>query len=391
MQDWTRFRGPNGTGHAQPTGVSATFTDKDIRWKATLPGEGHSSPVVMGEAVFVTAAERETGKRHLVCLDTKTGKERWRQSFPFKAYHTHELNTAASATPTVDKERVYATWPAPEGFVVTAHTLAGKPVWQRDFGAFPTQHGGASSPLLYDGLLIFGREPENAPGSLLALDAKTGQTRWEVKRPSKDAPYSVPLLYQPEKTAPAQLIFTSTAHGMTSVEAKTGQVLWEVPELFSFRCVGSPILAGGLLVAGSGVGNGSRLMVALKPGPGGTKPEVAWKLTRGTPYVPCPLFVNNLLFLWGDNGIVNCVKPESGETVWQERVGGNFYGSPVFCEGKLWAMSNKGELVVIEAARTFKLVARHDLGEITNATPAFGEKTLYLRTLSHLMAVSAPV
>ncbi|WP_309695844.1 PQQ-binding-like beta-propeller repeat protein [Armatimonas sp.] len=387
MQDWTRFRGPNGTGIGVPTGVAADYTDKDIRWKATLPGEGHSSPVLMGESVFVTAAQRETGKRHLICLDTKTGKERWRQSFDYKAYHTHELNTAASATPTVDKERVYSTWPAPESFVVVAHTLAGKEVWRRDFGEFPTQHGGGSASILHDGLLIFSREPENAPGSLLALDVKTGQTRWEVKRPSKDAPYAVPMLYQPTPTAPVQLLFCSTLQGITSVEAKTGKVLWETPGLFTYRCVGSPVAAGGLIFAGTGVGNGSRLFVALKPGTSGAKPEVAWKLTRGTPYVPCPLYANDLLFLWGDGGIVNCVKPESGETIWQERVGGNFYGSPVFCEGKLWAMSNKGELIVIAAEKTFKVLGRHELGEITNATPAFGEKTLYLRTLSHLTAV----
>lgn len=388
MQDWTRFRGPNGTGIGQPTGVAADFTDKDVRWKATLPGEGHSSPVLMGESVLVTAAQREAGKRHLVCLDTKTGKERWRQSFDFKVYHTHELNTAASATPTVDKERVYATWPSDQNFVVTAHTLAGKPVWQREFGAFPTQHGGASAPILYDGMLIFSREPENAPGGLVALDAKTGQTRWEVKRPSKDAPYAVPMLYQPEKTAPMQLLFASTAQGITSVEAATGKVLWDLPGLFSLRCVGSPIFAGGLIFAGTGVGNGSRLFVALRPGANGGKPELAWKQTRNTPYVPCPLYANDLLFLWGDGGVVHCVKPTTGETVWLERVGGNFYGSPVFCEGKLWATSNKGELVVIAAEKTFKVLGRHDLGEITNATPAFGEKTLYLRTLSHLTAVS---
>lgn len=387
MQSWTRFRGPNGTGHAEPVGVRADFSEQDIRWKVTLPGEGHSSPVVMGESVFVTAAQKETRKRHLVCLDTKTGKERWRQSLDFTVYHTHELNTAASATPTVDKDRVYTTWPEDGRFVVTAHTLTGKPVWERDFGAFPTQHGGASSPILHNGLLILSHEPENANGSLLALDVKTGATRWEVKRPSKDAPYAVPFLYQPAPTDPVQLLFASTLHGITSVEAATGKVLWDMPGLFTFRCVGSPISASGLIFAGTGVGNGSRLFVALKPGASGQKPEVAWKLTRSTPYVPSPIFDNGLLFLWGDNGIVNCVKPETGETLWLERVGGTFYGSPVLCEGKLWALSNKGELVVIAADKTFKLLARHDLGEGTNSTPSFGEKTLYLRTLSHLMAV----
>ena len=380
MENWTRFRGPNGTGHAETKGINPTR----VRWKATLPGEGHSSPVLSANAVFVTAAQNDKGKRHLVCLDAKTGKERWRQSFDYKVYRTHEYNTAASATPTTDAQHVYALWPAPEGFVATAHTHDGKEVWRRDFGPFTTQHGGGSSPIVYKDTVIFAREPENGPGGLVCLDAKTGKDRWEMKRPSKYAPYMVPILYQPDKSGPAQLIFTSTAHGITSVEADTGKLAWELKGVFKLRCVGSPILANGLIVTSSGVGNGDRLLVAVRPGP---TPEVIWKMVRGAPYVPSPLAVNDLLFLWGDGGIVSCVKPETGEQIWQERAGGNYFSSPVFSEGKLWSVNTKGELVVIDAGRTFKVVARQDLGEPSHATPAFGPDTLYVRTLTQLHAI----
>ena len=380
MNGWTRFRGPNGAGIGPDVSVPATFTEKNVRWRAALPGEGHSSPVIAGGKVFVTSAEGEKGQRHLLCFDAKNGKELWRQSFAYKTYHTHELNTAASSTPTVDAERVYSLWPAPEGFVAVAHTLGGKAVWRRELGAFETQHGGASSPILESGLLIFSREPENGDGALLALDPKTGRTVWEVKRPSRDAPYSVPTLL-----APGKLVFSSTAHGVTCLDPKTGKLHWEMPDLFRYRCVGSPILAGGNLIATSGVGNGSRLMVALKPG--AEKPTVAWTLTRGAPYVPTPIAQNNLLFLWADGGIVTCVRPDSGQTVWQERVGGTFYGSPVLSSGKLWAMSAKGELVAIAASEKFALLGKTDLGAPSNATPAIDGGTLYLRTVRHLLAV----
>jgi outer membrane protein assembly factor BamB len=386
MPDWTRFRGPNGSGIGEKTTVPAQLTPRDVRWRTELVGEGHSSPVIARGRVFVTTAER--GKRHLLCLDTRSGKELWRQSFAYRAYHTHALNSAASATPAVDSERVYSLWAAPEAFIAVAHGHDGKELWQRDLGPFETQHGGATSPIVHEGLLIFSREPENGDGSLLALDARTGQTRWEVKRPSRDAPYSVPLLFTPQNGAPAQLVFSSTAHGVTSVDPKTGRRLWELPDLFPYRCVGSPIAAGGQIIATSGVGNGSRRLVALRPAPGGGgAPQIAWSLTRGAPYVPTPIAVDGLLFLWGDGGIVTCVRPESGQTVWQERVGGTFYGSPVCSAGTLWAVSTQGELVAIAAAPTFRRLGRSDLGAPSNATPALADNTLYLRTVRHLTAV----
>ena len=128
-------------------------------------------------------------------------------------------------------------------------------------------------------------------------------------------------------------------------------------------------------------------MVALKPGSGGAKPAVAWTLTRGAPYVPTPIAARDLLFLWADGGIVTCVRPDSGQTVWQERVGGTFYGSPVLSSGKLWAVSAKGELTVISATAKFELLGRTDLGAPSHATPAISGSTLYLRTVRQLLAI----
>jgi outer membrane protein assembly factor BamB len=383
-QEWTRFRGPNGNGMGKAANLPVSFTEADCNWKVTLPGEGHSSPVLWGKRIFLTSAER--GKRHLLCLNATDGKTLWTKSYEYVAYRMHEYNTAASATPTIDKDHVYVLWPANESFLVVALSHDGKEVWRRDFGRFPTQHGGAPSPILYEGLLIFAMEPEDSVGALLALDAKTGETRWKKERSSRAAPYASPLLYQP-KTGPVELIFTSTAHGFLSLDPKTGAVNWELPRVFRARCVSSPIQVGDLIFQTAGTGGGEREAVAVRP-LGAGRAEVVYKMPpRGISYVPTPLLVGENLFLWGDGGIVVCIKPSTGEIQWQERVGGNYFGSPVCADGKIWAMNAKGELVVIAASGTFKELGRVDLGEPSHSTPAIADGVLYLRTKSHLFSV----
>ncbi len=380
--NWTRFRGPNGSGLGEAKGL----TPEKIRWRTTLPGEGHSSPVVWDKRLFVTSAEAERKFRHLHCLDIKSGRLLWTKSFPYASYHTHEFNDAASATCALDRERVFSVWPSESVFTVMAHSHSGRELWKRELGAFPTQHGGGASPVVHGDLLYVPREPENAEGSLLALDVKTGLTRWEARRPSLAAPYGAPLLYQPEK-GPPQVVVASTALGITSYDPLTGKLLWQQSDLLKLRCVSSPIQMGRKIVVGSGVGGGERLLIALDLDPQGKNPSVAWRLTRGAPYVPTPIFTQNLLFLWGDGGIVTCVRPESGEQVWQERADGDFSGSPVLADGRLWAVSAKGELVSFAPNRNPTPFSRVSLDEPSRATPAVASGRLFVRTLRHVLCL----
>jgi outer membrane protein assembly factor BamB len=343
-----------------------------------MPGEGHSSPVVWGGRLFVTSAE--TNQRHLHCIEAKSGRILWTKSFPFKSYHTHALNNFASATCALDSQRTFSVWPSEEAFTVLAHTHTGRELWRREFGPFPTQHGGGASPIVYRDLLIVPREPENAEGSLLALDIKTGQTRWEVKRTSKASPYGAPLLYRPEK-GPLQLVVASTAQGVTSYEPSTGKLLWQLPDLFKLRCVSTPIQAERKILVGTGTGGGERLFLALELDAEGKNPKVVWRRTRGVPYVPTALFHDGLLYLWGDGGIVTCTDPETARPLWQERAGGDYYGSPVLAEGRLWAVNAKGELVWCAAGRNPGAFQRVSLGESSHATPALSGGRLFVRTL----------
>lgn len=390
-QEWTRFRGPNGSGSGPTATVPLPFSAGDYNWRIELPGIGHSSPVLWGNKIFVTSAEESLGKRHVLCLDAQDGHRLWSKTYEFKTYAHHRLNSSASSTPCVDAERVYVMWPAQDSFRVMALDHRGNEVWQREFGTLETQHGGAASPILVGDTVILAKEPEEGEGFLAALDCKTGATRWQYKHASETAAYSTPILY--DRGGAQELIFTTTARGFTSLDPKTGRVNWELGSVFRARCVGGPVIARDLIFAAAGNGGGDRQAVAVRPGPkaegtgASAAARVAYEIKRGASYVPTPIVVDNRLYLWGDGGVVTCVRAESGEQVWMERTGGNFYGSPISVNGKLWAMSAKGELVVLETGDQFKQVCRIDLGEASHATPAVAGGVMYLRTQSHLISI----
>src|SRR5262249_2702064 len=117
-QEWTRFRGPNGSGQSEATTIPATWTVEDQLCKATLPGAGHSAPGIWGDKVFLTSADSQQGTRHVLCLSAVDGRTHWQRDYPSQAHKIHELNTLASSTPTVDDQRVYCAWSTPDEFTV---------------------------------------------------------------------------------------------------------------------------------------------------------------------------------------------------------------------------------------------------------------------------------
>jgi outer membrane protein assembly factor BamB len=388
-QEWTRFRGPNGTGISAATTVPVQFTAKDYNWRVELPGKGHSSPVLWGKKLFLTSGDPATGKRHLVCLDAATGKQLWVRSHSFPQYATHQFNNFASGTPAVDAEQVYFIFGTAESFVVHAYDHTGNARWQRDLGAFQVQHGAGNSPVVIGDIVVVAKEPDKAEGLVAGLDRKTGEIRWKRVRPSREVPYSTPMLYQP-KEGPAELIVTSGLHGFTSLDPKTGDLNWELSGVFNRRTVASPVLLpNGLIFQTTGDGGGNRLAAAIQPGSkkSAATGKVVWTLVRAVSYVPTSIVVGNRLYMWGDAGFVTRLNPDTGEILWSERVPGNFFGSPVCVNGKLYAMSAGGDLVVVDGGDEFKLLAQIPLGESSHATPAIADGVMYLRTETHLISV----
>jgi len=145
-------------------------------------------------------------------------------------------------------------------------------------------------------------------------------------------------------------------------------------------------VASGLVIGTCGVGSRGTRVVAVRPG-ASRKPDVVYSVTKDAPYVPVPLAKGELLFLWSDRGTVTCLRAATGEQVWQERLGANFFGSPVCVSDRLYCISKKGQVYVLAAAAEYKRLAVNPLGEGSFATPAVAGGRMYLRTFSHLISI----
>lgn len=386
-EGWTRFRGPNGAGQADSPDIPLRWTTADYRWRVSLPGIGYSSPVVRGERLFVTSADPHTAGQTLWCLNTADGSVSWRHAVDSKPHPKHRFNCYASSTPALDESQVYfCAWTAQGVRVLAFRQSDGREVWRHDLGPFVGEHGFGTSPMVFEGLVIVSND-QDGRSFVIALDRASGSPRWQTERRSEKAGYATPCLWQPPQGKP-QLILSSWAHGVSGLDPQTGRLLWELP-VFQNRVVASPVVAAGLIFASAGVGGVGREMYAIQPGDPehGVQARVAYTLEGPLPYVPMPVAKGNLLFLWHDRGVVSCLEAPSGKVLWRERVGGEFFSSPIRIGDRLYNTSRDGQMVVLAATEKYELLARFPLGEATHSTPAVAGDCLYLRTVSHVMAL----
>ena len=388
-EEWPRFRGPDGAGQSEATTIPAVWTRQDYKWRVEVPGTGHSSPVVSGEQVFVMSAIQEDATRIIRSLKSVDGSLLWEVRFPSSTSDLGASSSYDTASPTVDAQHIYAAWGSPRGYIVVALDRPnGKEVWRRDLGSFQGDHGFGPSPIRFENMVILAND-QSGPSLTVALDRQTGQTRWTVERRTARSAYSTPIIYRPEN-GPAQLILTSTSHGMSSLDPRTGKLNWEVADLFGkHRVVASPVAAGGLIFAQCGRGGGGQRMVAVRPPDpsSGSNAQVVYEIEGSLPYVPTPVAHGKWLFWISDGGVASCIDTETGQRVWRERIGGNFFGSPVRVGNRIYCISRAGEMVVFAAAPQYQLLGRVDLEEPSHSTPAIAGGVMYLRTFSHLMAI----
>jgi outer membrane protein assembly factor BamB len=386
-QEWTRFRGPNGSGLSDAATVPSQWTEKDYAWQVELPGVGHSSPVLWGDRLFVTCADEKTGQRTVICLRAADGRRLWTRDFGGEKHGKHQDNSFASATPAADAHHVYVCWSGPKESPVIALDHAGKEVWRTDLGPFRSGHGSGPSPIVHDGRVIVPHDHDGG-GALYALDAASGKVAWKVPRKSK-ATYTTPCVLHP-KGKPAELIFTNYEHGVTSIDPTSGKVNWEA-DVFDKRhietAIGSPGVAGGLVFATSGWLGVRQEVVAVRPPVEAKEARAVFSIDRSAPLCTTPLVKDDLLFLWSDGGMVTCADAATGQVHWRERAPGSYYRSPICVGDRLYCPSREGEVVVLAAAKKFELIARNPLPEGTHATPAVAHGTMYLRTFSRLIAV----
>ncbi len=386
-EPWPRFRGPNGAGQSDATTIPTEWTDKDYNWQVTLQGTGHSSPVVWGDKIVVTSGDAETAARYVHCRSTTDGSEVWSKSFESGTHRLHRKNSYASSTPALDGQSVFVTWATPEEYLVISLDFeTGEEQWRKDLGGYQSAHGYGTSPVVFEDTVIVTKD-HNGESFLAALSRDNGEIAWKSPRGAGGkAAYSVPCIYLAADGTP-EMIFHSTDHGISGLNPYNGQVKWSASDVFVKRCVNSPVVAAGLVFGTAGQGGNGDAVVAVRPGTAEQDAEVAYEVRKAAPYVITPVAYNDMLFVWHDTGIVSCLDAKNGKAHWRERVGGNYSGSPIRVGKYIYCTSEDGTVVVLDAAKKYRLVAKNELAERSYATPAVSDGRMYLRTETRLFSL----
>lgn len=385
-ENWPGWRGPLRTGVTSDTGVPESWSPtKHILWKAPLEGVGTSNPVVWDDRVFLTASlGRDQGELHVLCFARDTGDLRWRQ----KLWGTsptlfYGVSGMAAPSPVTDGEHLWAFFGTGDVF---CFDLDGKLIWQRalsaEYGVFENRFGASSSPLLFEDLLIVQCD-HYGESYVVGLDKLTGANRWKADRPGRWLSWSSPQLIA---AGDRKELILSGSEQLDGYDPRTGEFLWKVRG-FSRECVPTPVVGDGFLIAVSGPNGIHR---AVKPGGRGdvTETHVLWTNERGTSFVPSAILVGDRYYDADDKGILTCYDAKTGEIAWRKRLSGRFTASPVSAEGKVFFTNEKGETVVLDAAKSeYAELAMNELGEDVYASPAISQGRFFFRSPTHLICI----
>ncbi len=390
--DWPQFRGPGALGRSDAKGLPLKWSDEQgVAWKVALPGPGASSPIVLGQRIFLTCftgfatspsepGEMTNLKRHLLCLNLADGKTVWDAAAPAEMPEQdriRENHGYASSTPVADAERIY-TFFGRSGVVAFDH--GGKRLWQTKVGDKLNGWGSATSPALHKDLLIVSASIES--DSLVALDKRTGREVWraDIGNESWHAPVFV--------TAPDGTTEVVAAENgrVAAFNPETGAPLWSVTTGIPWYMCPTPVAQDGIVyVIGGRMPNGA---LAIRAGGRGdvTESHVAWKLNKGS-NVPSPILHEGHLYFAHENlGIIYCVDAMNGKVVFEERLEpspGQIYASPVAADGKIYFTGRGGRTVVISAKPKFERRADNTLESnrgVFNSSPAISGSRLLLRS-----------
>jgi outer membrane protein assembly factor BamB len=420
---WPSFRGAQASGVADGQKLPDAWDPKtgdNILWRTPIPGLAHSSPIVWGDRLFVTSAissdpkatfkpglygdgdastDRSVQRWTLFALDARTGKVLWeRTAFEGEPREKRHMKaTYANATPATDGRVVVAAFGSQGVF---AYDPKGTLLWKVDLGRLdigaydiPTvEWGSASSPIIWNDLVIVQCDTQT-DSFLAALDVHTGKVVWKTDReelPSWGTPTAV-------TTSKGVELVTNASNFIRGYDPKTGTELWRLGRSSKITAP-TPIAAGDRIVVASGraperpifvVNAGARGDLTLADGQT-SSPAVAWSKTGRGSYMPTPLAYQGLLYVLANNGVLDAYDLATGAEVYRQRlpvVGSGFSASPVAADGKIYLSNEDGEMLVVEAGRTFKHLATNSMGELLMATPALSNGVMFVRTSQSLIAV----
>jgi outer membrane protein assembly factor BamB len=390
--DWPEFRGPTGQGVVKEGRLPTEWGPaKNVAWKQAIPGLGWSSPILCRGRVYLTTAVPAGGgdqSLQALCLDAATGKIVWtREVFRqdgARSPRIHAKNSHASPTPVTDGQRLYVHF----GHQGTACLdLAGTVVWRNTDFKYRPVHGNGGSPILFKDLLIFSADGADKQ-LVIALRKDNGKAQRQTDRKTdyyKKFSFSTPLLIelagQPQVVSPGSGV-------ICSYDPATGKEIWRV-RTDGYSVVPRPVYGHGLVYVCTGFER--PVLLAIRPSGRGdvTETHIAWQTSRGVPHNPSPLLAGDELYFVSDGGVASCLDAKTGKRHWQQRVGGSHSASPLVAGSKLYFQDEEGTGVVVQAGRTFELLARNALEERTLASYAAADGALFIRTEKHLYKIQA--
>ncbi|MFH1923072.1 MAG: PQQ-binding-like beta-propeller repeat protein [Planctomycetota bacterium] len=390
-ENWPQFRGPHGDGHADSAHPPRTWSEtSNIAWKTPIHGRGWSSPVIWEDQIWVTTATEGGRRLFAVCIDRDSG-EVVHDIHVFDVENPEQIakvNSYASPTPVIETGRVYVHY----GTYGTAclDTKTGRTLWTRRDLNCDHHEGPGASPILFGELLIFNVDGRDVQ-YVVALDKTTGQTVWKTDRSIDYSPYSEN--FRKAYCTPSVIewrgrleLISPGAKAVIAYDPRTGEELWKV-RYNGWSVTPRPLFGQGLLFVVTDFVHPE--LWAIRPGGGGdvSDTHVVWRMTRSIPKAPSLLLIDALLFFVTDDGTALCAEAETGRVVWQERLGGDHWASPLLAGGSIYFVSREGVTRVVEPSRQYTPLASNQLDGECMASPAAIGGALFLRTGTHLYRI----
>ncbi len=394
--DWPEFLGAGGTAKSQDTVPSTWSESTNLLWKVDLPGTGSSSPIIVGDRLWVTCyVEQASGsKRQVLCFDKHTGKQLWATDFAidyredgFQGYITE--HGYASNTPVCDGEHVFV-FLGKGG--VHALDMEGKVVWSKDVGKESSnrQWGSAASLILYGDTVIVTAAEESK--SIYALHKQDGRELWRQETSMLELTYGTPRLVRLANGDEELAI--AVPEEIWSLNPQTGKLKWYAQTTMTGNVCPSVIVDGDRIFSFGGYRSSGSMAVRAGGADDVSKSHTLWT-SRESSYVATPLLLENKLYWIDDKGIAYCTSAETGEQIYRTRVselegGRPVYASPVFINGRIYVVSRRNGTFVYLPGESFKLVAQNVFaGDDTdfNASPAISDSKLYLRSNQALYCI----
>jgi outer membrane protein assembly factor BamB len=418
--NWSSWRGSEGTGVSTETNVPVEWSaDKNIRWKAPIPGRGHSSPIVWGDRIFLTTdvegdiapgaapvkhklegqdfvhpdsvGGNRTHTFKTLCLDRTTGKILWEQtSYQGTVYDDrHRKGSYAAPTPVTDGKNVYV-WFGGEGDGLYCYDFAGKLIWKTAVGKIASVGmGPGTSPVIAENLVILQCDEDEGKKSFIAgIDKKTGKEAWRTARTVQSS-WATPLVV---KNGAQTQVIASGLEWIISYDPKNGKEIWKIKGPQG-NAVPSPLVGHGMVYAYSGYPAKKTLAIKLAGATGElTDSNLAWSYEKGTAYVPSSILYGDYIYLMTDRGILTCLDAKSGKIIYEGGripVPATFTASPVAFSDKLLLTSEDGDTYVIKAGIKHEVLATNSIGEPVYASPAISDGMIFLRGEKTLFCIGA--